>query len=1115
MNYYAQGGLANVAQNIATKGRNGDTQLLHVSPNELHGLQALAKANGTTLTTNPDTGLPEAFNFKRLIPMAAGAALAATGVGAPAAAMMVGGGYGLATGSVKQGIMAGIGAYGGAGLATGLGAAGAATAEGAVAGEAARAAAGQELAKEAAVNAAAEGITLPTNYADLAAQSATPAQVSAQMSTTSNLSNMGRGIGELGTSQGRSAAYAAMPQGTLPATATSLVMQDEKSSGVPALEDDEYTKRLKRYRLSPDYQSSSPAQPNPYYRATYAAAGGVMESFDDETGNDMARGGIASLGGYSDGGRMLKGPGDGMSDSIPGVIGGKQPARLADGEFVVPADVVSHLGNGSTDGGAKKLYAMMDKIRSARTGKKKQAPEINADKYLPVKQASGGIAGYANGGMSRYASGGIAGYAEGGTTYSDGQVAQAIAESMAQGFSLAESLQGATQNYGISQEQADRAAAVANVYQAELGRAPDPAGAAYWANSGLSTIQIAEAMRNSPEAQAASGNTGGVYQDKTFSDAQVASYLAGNNVKTQADISSVQNAFGVSSDQIARAQALIARNDPSIAQADKAYATAIATNPSQEAQNRIDYVTQVYSQQIGRAPDAEGLAYWTSRLAAGDSPATVASEINRSLEGVNFDTQAIESAYNRNLRRTAEQEGFQFWLSNAQANTLTQKQLMDAITKAAEAKEKVERNIQGKTFTDLEVADLVADPFGGRRATTNIYDIPKNAAEQINISYINGIPVQFISPVTERALISKYGEGTFKASMGEDTYSPDRIAATADRAFRAGSMTKTEYDKVMTGLDGINKDIQAGKLDATKAGDSVRQLLNVPKGFKIIDPKYGQQIGEDNDLDKALAEAAKRQDELAKQDPGYYQANDILGQAYLNAGLDFPFMRKDYTENTMMTQADKLTPQNVTKKIDNTMALLGRTGPYQTQYDPINRGTNAEQTSIRDPYSDEGLKLLYGRMMDQYGPQDPGKVNPAIAPTTPYTYKPPVPQRLLDEQKAKADYEAKIAEDRLAYPTSPITQSNFDAAAYLRDNPDVARAGVDPFGHYQEYGKNEPFRVITRLPFTPAPFTPAPLFGPTAQGIPTVAPVVADAAAPAPVSARAGGLMALKHRRAA
>jgi len=100
----------------------------------------------------------------------------------------------------------------------------------------------------------------------------------------------------------------------------------------------------------------------------------------------FAQGGIADighLGGYSDGGRLLKGPGDGMSDNIPATISNKQPARLADGEFVIPADVVSHLGNGSTDAGAKQLYAMMDRIRKARTGNKKQGKQIKPSKFLP------------------------------------------------------------------------------------------------------------------------------------------------------------------------------------------------------------------------------------------------------------------------------------------------------------------------------------------------------------------------------------------------------------------------------------------------------------------------------------------------------------------------------------------------------------------------------------------------------------------------------------------------------------------------------------------------------------------------------------------------------------
>jgi hypothetical protein len=99
-------------------------------------------------------------------------------------------------------------------------------------------------------------------------------------------------------------------------------------------------------------------------------------------------GGLGSLGSYSDGGRLLRGPGDGVSDSIPATIGQKQqPARLADGEFVIPARIVSELGNGSTDAGAKKLYAMMDRVQRARgktTGKNKVAANSRADKYLPA-----------------------------------------------------------------------------------------------------------------------------------------------------------------------------------------------------------------------------------------------------------------------------------------------------------------------------------------------------------------------------------------------------------------------------------------------------------------------------------------------------------------------------------------------------------------------------------------------------------------------------------------------------------------------------------------------------------------------------------------------------------
>ena len=86
----------------------------------------------------------------------------------------------------------------------------------------------------------------------------------------------------------------------------------------------------------------------------------------------------AAKGGY------LDGQGDGMSDSIPATIEGKRPARLADGEFVIPADVVSHIGNGSSKAGSQKLYSMLDRVRKARTGHTKQGKEINPNKYMPA-----------------------------------------------------------------------------------------------------------------------------------------------------------------------------------------------------------------------------------------------------------------------------------------------------------------------------------------------------------------------------------------------------------------------------------------------------------------------------------------------------------------------------------------------------------------------------------------------------------------------------------------------------------------------------------------------------------------------------------------------------------
>jgi hypothetical protein len=205
----------------------------------------------------------------------------------------------------------------------------------------------------------------------------------------------------------------------------SMMNADKKKYGVPAAE--KYDGPLSKMRYDPNvYQYNAPVnrQYTPNY-AGYAGAGyaeggitqlpqdknfasggmypgsqidktqyssspqtpmsmqATMASYDPETNpltgeptTHMAKGGIAGL---------LKGRGDGMSDSIQATIADKQPARLADGEFVIPADVVSHLGNGSTDAGAKHLYKMMDKVRHARTGSKKQGKQIAAGGYLPIK----------------------------------------------------------------------------------------------------------------------------------------------------------------------------------------------------------------------------------------------------------------------------------------------------------------------------------------------------------------------------------------------------------------------------------------------------------------------------------------------------------------------------------------------------------------------------------------------------------------------------------------------------------------------------------------------------------------------------------------------------------
>jgi hypothetical protein len=423
-----------------------------MAPGEVKSLQQLAMAHGGSLTTNPETGLPEAGFLSSILPMVIGAGLTAASGGALTpmmAAMMTGGGYGLATGSLKKGLMAGFGAYGGAGIGSALTGAGAT--QGLIAGDAA---------SQAAMGGASNAKDL------LLARGAETAAPGMFGNAAGNLSNMGAGITGLGSEAGRGAFMSQIGGAKglgMAGLAAAAPMLMDTTTKQPEIKTDANIGQ--RYSYAPGAVGPTPPPDVPgygnqgqnfgreqtYFRPQYAqidneaarklygfAAGGPVEAMSNanaigantgypqadirtgayatpyqqpmaqnvvtgvqgagidqytgqmafaEGGEAMAKGGISHLGDYSDGGRLLRGPGDGVSDDIPATIGKKQPARLADGEFVVPARIVSELGNGSTEAGARKLYAMMDRVQKTRgktVGKGKVATNSRAARHLPA-----------------------------------------------------------------------------------------------------------------------------------------------------------------------------------------------------------------------------------------------------------------------------------------------------------------------------------------------------------------------------------------------------------------------------------------------------------------------------------------------------------------------------------------------------------------------------------------------------------------------------------------------------------------------------------------------------------------------------------------------------------
>jgi hypothetical protein len=383
--------------------------LVHMAPKEVAGLQALALAHGGSLTVNPQTGLPEAGFLKNLLPTLIGAGLmfATGGTGAAlipglsnaaTIGLGVGGLQALRTGSLRKGLMAGLGAYGGAGLMGSVVGAGAG-------------AMGEAAAQ--ATQAANPGLTAGEIARDMGSMS--PVTGTFQPAAGFVQPEIAAGMNPATATTGQQAvtgikAIADKPSSFFTkdnlkygAAALAPTLFEEPKTATSAPRDSEQF----RYAYNPNREMPPTRMGDvgeyTYFRPSYtrlAADGGLMdlpvERMSDRNDAQMmmanggqmyAGGGLSHLGDYSDGGRLLRGPGDGVSDDIPASIANKRPARLADGEFVVPARIVSELGNGSTEAGARKLYSMMDRVQKNRNktvGKGKVAVDSRSEKLLPA-----------------------------------------------------------------------------------------------------------------------------------------------------------------------------------------------------------------------------------------------------------------------------------------------------------------------------------------------------------------------------------------------------------------------------------------------------------------------------------------------------------------------------------------------------------------------------------------------------------------------------------------------------------------------------------------------------------------------------------------------------------
>lgn len=454
LNYYAEGGEAKglggiamrgAAEEIRQQGRNGDTILAHINPQEA----AMLEAMGGSGTINPRTGLPEyGFSWKKLfkvagmvLPFIGGPVLGLTlGQSALAAGALAGASTPGKTFDFKRGLQAGIMTYAGGKLgeqfgATQVGDAAAATAPsggdlgagvstqvigapntGVFPGELGNipydTATGNLLQTSGDFGVSGiQNVAAPTSAGfsytpsgemiatDKAQQLLTPEP---QIGLTPKQLEVTRGIGQPSPTvktpktsfKTEFSSFAKDPFGYITAPGTPATLEQAAGSGFGAYTSSEAADEAIKAQQEADAILLAQKEDEDRFRRLfqrtmgpvgprYAAKGGLMA---------LAGGGAIDPVGYEGGGmtapvnqpRMLAGGGDGMSDSIPATIDGTQPARLADGEFVIPADVVADIGNGSSSAGAKRLYGMMDRVREARHGTTKQPPEIKMNRLMPA-----------------------------------------------------------------------------------------------------------------------------------------------------------------------------------------------------------------------------------------------------------------------------------------------------------------------------------------------------------------------------------------------------------------------------------------------------------------------------------------------------------------------------------------------------------------------------------------------------------------------------------------------------------------------------------------------------------------------------------------------------------